>query len=252
MPESAEIITMRVDVTDRQRAVDTILGWATDAQSRYVCVSNVHMCIETYNDPAFRTTVNTADLTVPDGRPIFWAQKLLGHKNARQVRGMDLTLSLCERAAQQGISVGFYGGAPATLQTLQSTLQQRFPQLKIAFAISPPFRPLTQAEQDADIAAINSSNAGLVFVGLGCPKQERWMQEHRDKVNAVMLGVGAAFDFIAGNKKHAPNWMQTCGLEWFYRLLDEPKRLWRRYLYTNPKFIGLFVLQLLGKRFPPK
>lgn len=247
MRNRANVITMQTDITSLDGACDQVCSWAEKSESHYVCVSNVHMCIETYVDAVFRETVNGADLIVPDGRPVFWAQRLLGFKQARQVRGMDLTLQLCEQAAQEKIAVGFYGGEAETLAILQAELQKRWEELDIAVAISPPFRELSDDEKQADIQAINASGAKILFVGLGCPKQEAWMQEHKGKVHAVMLGVGAAFDFIAGNKSPAPAWMQTCGLEWLHRLCSEPSRLWRRYLYTNPLFIVLFIRQLIKR-----
>lgn len=239
---------MAVDVLDIDTAVSNIFTWALSRKSRYVCVSNVHMCIETYNDAGFQNVVNSADLVVADGRPISWAQKLLGYKSAQQVRGMDLTLSLCQKSEADNLKIGFYGGQPETLKKLEKTLLQEYPGLDIAISISPPFRTLSEEEKANDIQRINDSGVQVLFIGLGCPKQERWMQEHQGKVQAVMLGVGAAFDFIAGDKSIAPSWMQKSGLEWLHRLADEPTRLWRRYLYTNPKFIILFLWQLVSKK----
>ncbi len=243
------ILTMEVDITNLAEATHYLGKLGRENQSSYVCVSNVHMCIETLNDEDFRSVVNNADLVVPDGRPIYWAQKILGASSAKQVRGMDLTNALVAYAEANGISVGFYGGAESTLNILQKKLKQAYKGLDIAYAYSPPFRELSATEKDDVTKAVNDSGIGLLFVGLGCPKQERWMAEHKDQVNAVMLGVGAAFDFIAGNKKHAPVVLQSLGLEWLYRLLSEPKRLWRRYLSTNPKFFVCFFLQALGKKF---
>lgn len=245
----ANVITMAVDVLDIDTAVSNIFTWALSRQSRYVCVSNVHMCIETYNDADFQSVVNSADLVVADGRPISWAQKLLGYKSAQQVRGMDLTLALCQKAEVDNLKIGFYGGQPETLKKLEKTLLQEYPNLEIAISIAPPFRILSEEEKAHDIQRINDSGVQVLFIGLGCPKQEKWMQEHKEKVQSVMLGVGAAFDFIAGDKSIAPGWMQKSGLEWLHRLVDEPSRLWRRYLYTNPKFIVLFLRQLVKVHF---
>lgn len=244
-----QVLTMQVDITSLSHAVDTVSQWAERQESRYVCVSNVHMCVETYEKPTFRQTVNQADLVVPDGRPIYWAQHLLGNSKAGHVRGMDLTMALCQIAEEKQLNVGFYGGEPYTLEVLQKRLRAQYPDLPISTAISPPFRALSEAEQQADINAINDAGTQILFVGLGCPKQEQWMADHKGLLNCTMLGVGAAFDFIAGNKSPAPVWMQRMGLEWLHRLYDEPQRLWRRYLHTNPKFIGLFLLQLIGKKF---
>lgn len=214
----------------------------------YVCAANVHMCMEAFDDPSFRDVVNDADLVLPDGRPLVWAQRLLGRKGAQQMRGMDLMLALCEDAARSGKPVGFYGTTDGQLAQLVAVLEQRFDGLNVACRIAPPFRPLSD-EEDADIVKrINASGVRVLFVGLGCPKQERWMAEHKNQLTCVMLGVGAAFDFIAGNKKHAPRWMQVCGLEWLFRLLAEPRRLWRRYLIQNPRFVWQFIRQYLSER----
>jgi N-acetylglucosaminyldiphosphoundecaprenol N-acetyl-beta-D-mannosaminyltransferase len=245
-----QVLAMAVDVTTLGQAVSTILGWAALRSGRYVCVSNVHMCVEVLDNHDFRSVVNGADLVVADGKPIALAQRLLGAKEAGQVRGMDLTLALCREAAAHGIAVGFYGGEESTLEALQQRLQQQQPVLRIACAIAPPFRALATEEEQAYLQQIRDSGAAILFVGLGCPKQERWMATHRNSLPCVMLGVGAAFDFIAGRKKHAPVLLQRLYLEWLYRLLTEPGRLWRRYLATNPRFVWEFFLQLCGKKFP--
>lgn len=241
---------MNVDITSHEMVLERIKNWIENEQGYYTCVSNVHMCIETYNSPSFRTIVNQADIVVPDGRPIYWAQKILGAPEAQQTRGMDLTFSLCSLAESKNIKIGFYGASEYTLSIMQKRLIEKHPSIAITYAFSPPFRELNKDEKQQIIEDINNSGIKILFVGLGCPKQERWMAEHRDKLNCVMLGVGAAFDFIAGNKKHAPKVMQNLGLEWLFRLGSEPKRLWKRYLSTNPKFIWLFFLQLCGKQYP--
>jgi N-acetylglucosaminyldiphosphoundecaprenol N-acetyl-beta-D-mannosaminyltransferase len=242
------IITMQVDVTNVVAATRQIILWAQEPVAHYVCVSNVHMCIETRDNTDFRDVVNNADLVVADGRPIYWAQKILGESAAQQVRGMDLTLSLCKEAQLRGVAVGLYGASPETLSQFQKSLLEQFPGLNMVCSISPPFRALSIEEKQADIQRIKESGVQLLLVGLGCPKQERWMAEHKPQLSCVMVGVGAVFDFIAGNKKQAPHWMQSIGLEWLFRLLAEPKRLWRRYLYTNPKFICYFILQYLQSK----
>jgi N-acetylglucosaminyldiphosphoundecaprenol N-acetyl-beta-D-mannosaminyltransferase len=151
---------------------------------------------------------------------------------------------VCEAAAKEGIPVGLYGGTPAALETLQRAYRERFSRLQIAYAYSPPFRPLTTEEDEAVVQAINASGARILFVGLGCPKQELWVAEHRGRVRAVMMAVGAAFDFHSGRVRQSPRWMQRAGLEWLFRLLMEPRRLWRRYLKHNPRFVWLVLQQL--------
>lgn len=247
------VLSMKVNITSLAQAVDNIEQWAKACQSAYVCVSNVHMCMEVYDDAAFADIVNTADMVVPDGKPVALALKLLGHPDAKQVRGADITLALCEMAANKGVPIGLYGGEETALVDFERFLKTKFPSINIGCAISPPFRELS-AQEDADIVEqINQANVQILFVGLGCPKQERWMAAHKGQINAVMLGVGAVFDFLSGNKKEAPRWVQSMGMEWFFRLCSEPGRLWKRYLKQNPRFIWYFLQQwLLKKNFNKK
>ena len=239
------VLTMKVNVTNLSDVIKQVTGWARLSKSSYVCVSNVHMCMETKDSEQFRQIVNTADLIVADGKPIQIAQKLLGYPEAHQVRGMDLTYALCQVASQSNIKVGFYGGMPDILLEMRDKLIEKYPDLCVTYCFSPPFRVLSPLEQEDIFKNIIDSKTQILFVGLGCPKQERWMAEHRGKLPCVMLGVGAAFDFIAGQKHHAPRWMQRLALEWLFRLISEPKRLWRRYLIQNPRFMFYFFLQYL-------
>jgi N-acetylglucosaminyldiphosphoundecaprenol N-acetyl-beta-D-mannosaminyltransferase len=240
------VLGMRVDATSYQHATAEILRWGGLGESGYVCIATVNNVIEAYDDPAYRQVMDGADLVTPDGVPLVWALRLLGVDGATRVYGPDLTPILCERAAALGVPVGFYGGAPEVLEAMAANLLRRHPALQVAYLHSPPFRPLTPDEEARVVADINRSGARILFVGLGAPKQERWMAEHKDAVAAVMIGVGAAFDFLAGRKRQAPAILQRLGLEWLFRLLNEPRRLWRRYLYRNPRFMALFVLQLTG------
>lgn len=248
---SVDILTMSTDVTSLDLAVTSVIELAQAGEGAYVCVSNVHMCMETFDDLSFRHVVNSADLVIPDGRPISWGQKLLGFKDAKQVRGQDIMNELCRLSGIQRLNIGFYGGISSDLlEQVVQQLTKDYPDIQISYKFSPPFRPLSQDEDSAVVKAINDAGVNVLFVGIGCPKQERWMAEHKDSVHCVMLGVGAAFDFIAGSKKHAPRWMQKVGLEWLFRLLSEPKRLWKRYLKQNPRFVYYFLQQwLLGKNF---
>jgi N-acetylglucosaminyldiphosphoundecaprenol N-acetyl-beta-D-mannosaminyltransferase len=245
----AKIITMDVDVTAIQPAVDNVLELVSAESGAYVCVSNVHMCMEVFDSVSFRDVVNGADLVIPDGKPLSIAQKLLGHKNAAQVRGQDIMNALCELSGDKSLNIGFYGGSSeAILDLVKSNLLAQYPDIKISYAFSPPFRPLSDAEDEASVSEINAAKVDILFVGIGCPKQEIWMAEHKDKLNCVMLGVGAAFDFVAGNKSHAPRWVQNIGMEWLFRLCSEPGRLWKRYLRQNPRFVWYFMQQWLFKR----
>ncbi len=241
------IITMDVNVVQMTLVIEKVTHWLKEKAGRYVCVSNVHMCMETYDHEDFRQVVNQADLVVPDGRPIYWAQKWLGAGAAEQIRGYDLTHAICQFAESNGKSVGFYGSSPEVLEQCVHNLKQQYPNLNVNYAYSPPFRLLSEDEKTQIQHAINQSHTDLLFVGLGCPKQEKWMAENKGQLKCVMFGVGAVFDFVAGNKKHAPKWMQKIGLEWFYRLVDEPGRLWRRYLSTNPRFMLLLLKQKLSR-----
>jgi N-acetylglucosaminyldiphosphoundecaprenol N-acetyl-beta-D-mannosaminyltransferase len=242
------ILGMRVDATSYVHAGREILHWASKGESRYVCVATVNNVMEAFDDPAYGAIMEAADLVTPDGMPLVWGLRLLGVDGATRVYGPDLTPVVCQLAAEQGVPVGFYGGAQDVLDELTATLRQQFPELIVAYSASPPFRPLTPDEERRTVEQLDRSGARILFVGLGTPKQERWMAAHRDRVHAVMLGVGAAFDFLAGRKRQAPRVVQRLGLEWLYRLVHEPRRLWRRYLYRNPRFVVLFAAQLVRGR----
>ena len=246
-PQCRLILGTRVNASSYADTVRLLLAWATAGGSYYVCISNVHVVMEAHDDPSFREVVNNADLVTSDGMPLVWCLKLLGCPQATRVYGPTLTLHLLPAAAAAGIPVAFYGSRPEVLERLLTVVRHDYPSLRVAFAEAPPFRPPTP-EEDADtVRRINDSGARILFVGLGCPKQERWMAAHHGRVNAVMLGVGAAFDFIAGTVPQAPLWMQNAGLEWLFRLIAEPRRLWRRYLFHNPRFVLLFLVQTLGR-----
>ena len=237
-----------IDILSWDEALNKLHGWASNFNSRYVCICNVHSVVTTTQDSAFNTVISNADLATPDGAPVAWLMKRLGHTNQQRINGPDVMWKYCEQAQYRDESLFFYGSSKKTLALLQDKLLMAFPTLKIAGAISPPFRKLTSEEDAAIIDEINASGAGTVWVSLGCPKQEFWMAEHRGKINAVMIGVGAAFDYHAGTLKRAPLWMQHHGLEWFYRLISEPRRLWKRYLVTNTLFILFAVLPVLLKK----
>jgi len=245
IPDACEILGMRVGVLSLG---DAVIYMQENMDGAYVCAANVHMCMEAFDDPSFLEVVNNAGQVVPDGRPLVWAQRLLGHRGGQQVRGMDLMLALCEKSAKDGAPIGFYGGSSQLLDNLIINLQRRYPALNVVCRISPPFRDLTPDEDNEYIEQINRSGARILFVGLGCPKQERWMAAHKGSLHCVMLGAGAAFDFIAGNKRHAPRWIQWLGIEWLFRLCSEPRRLWRRYLILNPRFMWHFLMQWLRHR----
>ncbi|MFQ5415607.1 MAG: WecB/TagA/CpsF family glycosyltransferase [Myxococcota bacterium] len=245
---SRRVLGMRVDATTYQETTDAVTDMAVAGNGGTVCVANVHMVMEAFDDPAFRQIVNSADRVTPDGVPLVSALHLLGIPQAERVYGPALTPIICKRAAELGLAVGFYGGAPEAVEAVVTELSRRHPRLRIPFAFSPPFRPLDAAEDASVVEAIQDAGVKILFVGLGCPKQERWMAAHRDALGCVMLGVGAAFDFIAGGKPQAPAWLQRRGLEWLFRLCSEPRRLWRRYLIGNPRFLYHFALERLRAR----
>jgi N-acetylglucosaminyldiphosphoundecaprenol N-acetyl-beta-D-mannosaminyltransferase len=242
--ETRRVLGMRVDATSYEHAATEILGWASSGESRYVCIATVNNVIEAHDNPAYQRVMEHADLVTPDGMPLVWGLGLLGVRGATRVYGPDLTPILCERAAAAGIPVGFYGSTPEVLADLTTNLARQYPDLQVGYTYSPPFRPQTPDEDAVVRERIAQSGVRLLFVGLGTPKQELWMAANGD-VRTVMVGVGAAFDFIAGHKRQAPNLLQDLGLEWLFRLFNEPRRLWRRYLYRNPRFVVLFAAQLL-------
>jgi N-acetylglucosaminyldiphosphoundecaprenol N-acetyl-beta-D-mannosaminyltransferase len=192
--------------------------------------------------------MDQADLVTSDGMPLVWMLRWLGARHATRVYGPELMSGLLEAAGDAGVPVGFYGGTPPLLARLAARNRLRFPRLRMVYAEAPPFREPTLEEDRRTIQSIQDAGVRILFVGLGSPKQDRWMHAHKNRVQAVMLGVGAAFDFLAGAKPQAPRWMQSSGLEWAFRLVSEPRRLWRRYLTQNPKFLVLAAAQLLKSR----
>lgn len=246
--ESRYLLGSRIDATTYAEATERVLGWAREGESAYVCVTSVHGLIEASDDPSFQDVLNGADLVTPDGMPVVWGLRQLGAEGATRVYGPTLTLHVCEAAAKAGVPIGLYGGTPESLDRFVDFLGREYPGLEVTCRIAPPFRPLTPDEDAAYVEEVTQSGARVLFVGIGCPKQERWMAEHRDRIPAAMVGVGAAFDFHAGRVRQAPAWMQRSGLEWAFRLLMEPRRLWRRYRRIVPLFIVRFGRQLYRER----
>ena len=241
---SQYILGVRVDATTYTAATGMIIEWAMRGESRYVIELPVNMVMEAYDCPENRTAVNGADLVTPGGMPIVWSLRRLGFPGQPRVYGPELTLRACEAATHSGIPVGFYGGTEKAVTLLASRMQEKYSGLKVVYICSPPFRALTAAEKETTIMDIRRSGCRILFVGLGCPKQERWMAAHRGVLPVIMLGVGAAFDFLSGQKPQAYPWMQRLGLEWAFRLATEPRRLWFRYFYQNPRFVALIAWQL--------
>jgi N-acetylglucosaminyldiphosphoundecaprenol N-acetyl-beta-D-mannosaminyltransferase len=242
------VLGMRVDATSYRDAAARIMDWAAARESRMVAVANVHTTMEGVDSSAFRRVINEADLVTPDGMPLVWTLRALGSVGQARVYGPDLVLQVCSLAEERGMPVAFVGGTPRVLERMVANLAMRFPRLQIAMAYSPPFRAMTAEEDARLVTGINRSGAGILFVGLGCPKQERWMAGHKGRVRCVMLGVGAAFDFHAGTLRQAPALLQRLGLEWAFRLMMEPRRLWKRYARHNPRFAYFVMRQLLGRQ----
>jgi len=238
----------RVDATSYDEAVGTILGWAQRGESRYVVAAPVASLMEAYDSSEFRDVLAHSDLTTPDGMPVVWALRLLGAPHASRVYGPNLTLALIAAAERETVPFGFYGSSETAIRRIRDFVSRKHPEARLVYAISPPFRAATPVEDARFVEQINSSGTRILFVGTGSPRQELWMRAHRGSVRAVMVGVGAAFDYIAGLKKQAPEWMQNRGLEWLFRLAQEPRRLLVRNLKHNPRYAVLVALQVLGLR----
>ena len=249
-PASVEVLGVPLALTDYERTIEWMDATIATRQHGYICVAAVHTVMACQEDRELRDAVLGSDLTVPDGQPLVWAMNALGHDLSSRVYGPDLMARYCERAALTGARMFLYGGRnQGALVQLALNLRTRYPGLNIVGGYAPPFRPLTGEEEDFVLDEINRSQADVVWVGIGVPKQEKWMAAMRDRLRApVLVGVGAAFDFHAGLVPQAPRWMQSMGLEWAYRLLQEPGRLWRRYLRYNPRFVFGFLRQWLAHR----
>lgn len=239
--ERKRILSLELSTYSYQGSLRKIMDWAKEKRSAYVCFSNVHMTIEAWDDKNFANQVNSADLVCADGMPLVEAIKKVYKKSVERVAGMDMMPSVLEKAEAEHQSVYFYGSTDEMLEKIVLEAKRKYPNLPIAGKLSPPFRALSKAEESKIISDINASGASIVFVALGCPKQEKWMAKHSPQINAVLLGVGGAFPVFAGVQDRAPTWMRNFSLEWMYRLYQDPKRLFKRYFYTNSKFIFLLM-----------
>ena len=246
---TVNILGVPVAATHMQEAVDRIFRWVDDRTPGYVLLTGVHGIMESQRDPELLEIHQRAAMCAPDGMPTVWLGWLRGHKSMDRCYGPGLMLEVLEQSVARGTRHYLYGGNEGVPEQLRDRLVERFPGLQIVGAESPPFRPMTPDEDAAVVARIAAAKADLVWVGLSTPKQDRWMSEHVGRVHApVLLGVGAAFDFHTGRVRQAPHAIQRAGLEWAFRLVMEPRRLWRRYLYANPRFIVKATAQLLGLR----
>lgn len=232
-----EILGTKILVTNMAEAVNIIEEEIEELRGKYICVGNVHTTVMAHDDVQYYKVQNNAAFVLPDGKPLSVYSRKHGFPEAERVTGPDLMLELFAR--NNGLKHYFYGSTPETLTLLEEKLRAQYPHLQIAGMVSPPFKKLSAEDDAAEVEKINKSGADIIWVGLGAPKQENWMYEHMDKVSGVMIGVGAGFDYHAGNIKRAPMWMQKLSLEWLYRLLQDPKRLFKRYLVTNTRYLWL-------------
>jgi N-acetylglucosaminyldiphosphoundecaprenol N-acetyl-beta-D-mannosaminyltransferase len=242
------IVSLGISVVSYQQAMDRILELATERASSYACFSNVHMIVEAYKSLEFRKMVNQSNFAFADGMPLVFALKWLYRIQQDRIAGMDFMADVLKACEARKLSIFFYGSTPEILASLQLYVTKKYPTLHLAGMISPPFRELSMEENDSMIDQINASATNIVLVGLGCPKQETWMAKNSARIKACLLGVGGAFALYAGNAQRAPQWMRNVGLEWLYRLSQEPGRLFLRYAKTNTLFIYLLIIQLFKKK----
>ena len=242
---SLQVLDFGISTLNFDEQALLILRWARLRKSKMVCLANVHMLMEAHCSQAFSAVLQRADLITSDGMPLVWVLKAMGVSTQQRVAGMDLFLTLCELASLSNVGIFFLGSHGKVLEKIRIKLEQEYPNLKISGMKPLPFRPLVESEDNALVEQINNSGAGIVLVCLGCPKQEYWMAEHIGKIQAVMIGVGAVFPVYAGIQKHAPKIIRENGMEWAYRLIQEPQRLWPRYRQTIPPFIYLATKQVM-------
>lgn len=234
---TCNIMGVNIAAINMEWLIDFTIDNIDNLKGQYMCVSNVHTTVMSYDDESYKNVQNSALLAIPDGGPLSSVGRKRGHTQMQRTTGPSYMKEIFDISEKYGYSHYFYGSTEQTLKLMNKNLKKDYPNLKIAGMYSPPFRELTKEEDEEIIQNINNTNPDFVWVGLGAPKQEIWMYNHKDKVNGFMSGVGAGFDYFAGNIKRAPLWMQKSNLEWLYRLMQDPKRLFKRYFYTNTKFI---------------
>lgn len=249
MVPRVNVLGVGISAIDPPAALDLIAEWIETRQRHYICVCAVHIVMECRQDAALRSMVNRASLAVPDGMPLVWVSRLAGERQVKRVYGPDLMLSVCRLSAERGYTSYLLGGAPGQPQVVAEKLASQYPGLAVIGTRATPVRPVPPAETEQIIDEVNRANPDVVWVGMGTPYQERWMAEYRERLTApILIGVGAAFDFHSRHVRQAPDLLQRMGLEWLFRLSQEPRRLWRRYLVGNPRFVAMLVAQRLGLR----
>ncbi len=242
------ILDVPLSCTSYSDGTAVIVDWAKTNRSRAVCAANVHVVMEAQDQPDYLRVLQDMDMITPDGMPLVWVMRAKGITGQTRVYGPTLMLHVCEAAAAAGLPIGLYGGKPEVLSILEQKLTEMYPSLQVNYRLSPPFRDISDAEEEKIRQDIVDSGVRILFVGLGCPKQERWMARQKGKLPVVMLGVGAAFDFHAGLVRQAPAWIQRLGMEWFFRFCMEPRRLWKRYLKHNPRFVVRSLMEIVRTR----
>lgn len=252
LQSGARVIGIHIDGLSWGTTISQILAWGRQHESRTVCLCNVHSSVTARSEKKLADALDKSDMVLPDGSPIAWMLRRYGFKDQTRIAGPDLMLKLCDALAQGEVGVFLFGSDRNTLEALEPSLKEKYPGLSITGALSPQFGNWSEELTASYIEAINDSGAGIVFVGLGCPRQEIWMAAHSNQIKAVLIGVGAAFNFHAGTIKRAPVIMQRLGLEWLHRLVSEPRRLWKRYMITNSYFLWLAAWDLLQHRFQEK
>jgi N-acetylglucosaminyldiphosphoundecaprenol N-acetyl-beta-D-mannosaminyltransferase len=244
-----DVLGVRVSIVNMEDAIRFSESVIRSHDKGYVCITDVHGIIEAQSDLAFREVLNGSIMTTPDGMPLVWVGRIQGHKRIRRVYGPDYLLEMCRISVERGYRHFFFGGKPGVAERLVCELSKRFPGLQVVGTYTPPFRPLNAREELELESVVAEAKPDVFWVGLGSPKQERFMAQYIGRFEAkLMVGVGAAFDIHSGNVKEAPKWLKAAGLQWLHRLIQEPRRLWRRYLNCVPNFIWMIGLQLLGVR----
>jgi len=247
------VLDVQVSAVNLERACSIVDESIQMDRKGYVCVAPVSTIVSCQESGEYKEIVNNAEMVAPDGMPLVWLAKMMGHKEVRRTYGPDLMLTLCDMGQEKGYRHFLYGGSQEASEKMVTTLKKKFPNINIVGRYSPPFRESTVEENEKVIDLINNTQTDILWVGLGAPKQDYWMKNNRDKLDAsMMIGVGAAFDFLAGTKKQAPIWMRNAGLEWVFRLCSEPKRLWKRYLIGNTRFIYLLMKNAIKSRLGAK
>jgi len=250
--EKKRLLGTGISIGEYDKFTSDIIELARKSEGKYICVANVHMVIEAYNDQEFSSIINNAEIVTPDGMPLTLMVKILYGIRQPRIAGMDILPTLLEISESEKIPVFFFGSTSSILDKVKAKLKSQYPGLILSGVISPPFGEISSTLLESHIDEINRSKAGIIFVVLGCPKQEKLMAEMSDRVKGVMIGVGGAVSVFAGELKRAPEWMQKCSLEWFFRFLKEPGRLWKRYLYTNTKFIFLAIREVFFRKILKK